>query len=140
VSADAGDLGQRVTVLEGLVRRVAAEMGIPADVPMTREQEAEFRRLFEAAAADFGHKPLRVLSSVPSLLDPDTVRALLRESVTVVKPGEVLFFTVADPNITPGQLREIQEMTDWWLEHNAPEVRVMVLMAGEFASAEPAQG
>lgn len=140
MSADAGDLGQRVTVLEGLVRRVAAEMGIPADVPMTREQEAEFRRLFEAAAADFGHKPLRVLSSVPSLLDPDTVRALLRESVTVVKPGEVLFFTVADPNITPGQLREIQEMTDWWLEHNAPEVRVMVLMAGEFASAEPAQG
>ena len=140
MSADAGDLGQRVTVLEGLVRRVAAEMGIPADMPMTREQEAEFRRLFETAAADFGHKPLRVLPSPPDLLDPDTVRTLLRESVTVVKPGEVLFFTAGDPNWTPMQIREIQDVVSGWLECNAPEVRVLVLPYGEIAVAEPAQG
>ena len=74
------------------------------------------------------------------MLDPDTVRQLLRESVTVVKPGEVLFFTAGDPNWTPMQIREIQDVVSGWLECNAPEVRVMVLPYGEMAVAEPAQG
>jgi hypothetical protein len=103
--------------------------GISRETQKRQIQESLFRPSLEQR-----------MTALPSLLDPETVRALLRESVTVVKPGEVLFFTVADPNITPNQLREIQEMTDWWLERNAPEFRVMVLMAGEMAVAEPAQG
>ena len=44
-------------------------------------------------------------------LTEDEVRRLLRECVTVVKPGEIL---VLQPgaDVTPNQLREIQWMTD----------------------------
>ncbi len=74
-------------------------------------------------------------SSLP-VLDPETVRQLLRECVTVVKPGEVLFLTAGDQNWTPTQLREIQQSISGWLEHNAPDVRVLVLPHGEMAVAE----
>ncbi len=74
-------------------------------------------------------------SSLP-VLDPETVRQLLRECVTVVKPGEVLFWAAGDPNWTPTQIRAIQDVVNWWLDDNAPEVRVMVLPHGEMAVAE----
>ena len=74
--------------------------------------------------------------SSPAPLTPDEIRQLLRESVTVIKPGEVLFFTAGDPNWTPTQLREIQDNISAWLEYNAPEVKVLVLPHGEMAVAE----
>ena len=131
------DLEERVAGLEGLVREIAARMGIPADVPMTDEQAAEFRRLLDEAM----QKPweYRVLPS-PPLLTPDEIRQLLRECVTVVKPGEVLFFTCGDPNYTPTQMREIQDHISAWLEYNAPEVKVLVLPHGEMGVAEAAEG
>jgi hypothetical protein len=138
VSADAAGSGssleQRVAVLEAALLHPPVIAEFPA---MSAEDAARFKEEYEAAARDFGHQPLRIFPSSLTVLNPETVRALLRESVTVVKPGEVLFFTVSDPNITPGQLRAIQEMIDWWLERNAPGVRVLALMSGEFAAAEP---
>lgn len=126
-------LERRVTVLEDLTRQIAARMGIPADVPMTEEQVAEFRRLFDEAM----RKPYdwKVLPSPPPLT-PDEVRQLLRESVTVVKPGEVLFYTYGDPNGTPNQIREMQQVINGWLECNAPEVKVLVLPHGGVTVAE----
>ena len=135
MSASAADSGRS---LEQRVAALEAALSPVAQPEWTDEQIARFKEEFEAVAKEFPQHGVRLLpSSLPNLLDPDTVRALLRESVTVVKPGEVLFFTVSDPNITPGQLREIQEMIDWWLERNAPGVRVLALMSGEFAAAEP---
>ena len=62
-------------------------------------------------------------------LTKDEVRQLLRECVTVVKPGEIL---VLQPgaDCTPNQLREIQQMTDWWLGENAPKIKVLVVPGG----------
>ena len=59
-------------------------------------------------------------------LTKDEVRQLLRECVTVVKPGEIL---VVQPGVdyTPNQLREIQQMTDWWLRENAPAIKALVV-------------
>jgi hypothetical protein len=74
--------------------------------------------------------------SSPPLLDPETVRQLLRESVTIVKPGEVLFFSCGDPNVTPTQMRELQDFISMWLEYEAPDVKVLVLPHGEMAAAE----
>ena len=45
------------------------------------------------------------------VLGRDEVRALLRECVTVVRPGETLVIRVPE-NTTPKQLRELQEYGD----------------------------
>jgi hypothetical protein len=127
------DLTQRVAALEDIVRQAAAQMGIPADVPMTDEQTAEFRRLFDEAMK--GPFTYRVLPPPPPLT-PAEIRQLLRESVTVVKPGEVLFYMYGDPNGTPNQIRELQDWINWWLEDNAPDIRVLCLPHGEMAAAE----
>jgi len=132
VLAAPSPLEQRVAALEATVDRLMSPVVAPE---WTEEQIAQFQRDFEAATVDGKHRPLQILPLQPNLLDPETVRQLLRESVTVVKPGEVLFFTVGDPNVTPGQLREIQEAISTWLEYNAPEVKAIVLPHGEFAAA-----
>jgi hypothetical protein len=72
---------------------------------------------------------------VPPPLTSDQVRQLLRECVTVVKPGEVLVIRVHE-NTTPNQLREQQDMTDAWTAENAPGMRVMLTWAAGFAVTE----
>lgn len=59
-------------------------------------------------------------------LTQDEVRQLLRECVTVVKPGEIL---VVQPgaDYTPNQLREIQQMVDFWLATNALGTKALVI-------------
>jgi hypothetical protein len=143
VTADAEDSGtaleRRVGALEDLVRHIAARMDIPADVPMTEEQTAEFRRLFDEAMQ--GRKPFAYhVLPPPAPLTSDEIRQLLRECVTVVKPGEVLFFSCGDPNMTPVQMRELQEVFSAWLEYEAPDVKVLVLPHGEMGVAEPMVG
>lgn len=127
-------LEQRVAALEATVDRLLTPVAQPK---LTDEQIAQFKEEFEATAAEgFQHgRPLMPPSSLPNLLDPETVRQLLRESVTVVKPGEVLFFTCGDPNYTPAQMRDIQDHIGWWLAENAPDVKVIVLPHGEMAAA-----
>ncbi len=130
-------LEQRVAALEATVDRLLHPPVIAHSPPMSDEDAARFREEFEAAAKQFPQYEMRLLpSSLPNLPDPETIRHLLRECVTAVKPGEVLFFTAGDPNFTPGQIREIQDWVNSWLEYNAPDVRVLVLMHGEMAVAE----
>jgi hypothetical protein len=73
-------------------------------------------------------------------LSPDEVRQLLRECVTVVKPGEVLVIRTTD--LTPNQMREYQEAVNWWVAENAPEVKVLVIHGegGQIVRQEPAGG
>jgi hypothetical protein len=73
-------------------------------------------------------------------LSPDEVRQLLRECVTVVKPGEVLVIRTTD--LTPYQVREYQEALNWWATENAPEVKVLVIHGedGQIVRQEPAGG
>lgn len=133
-------LEQRVAALEAAVDRLLVPVGIVSapEADLTPGQVAELQKaLDEFAAHPVRHFEHRILPSPPNLLDPETVRQLLRESVTVIKPGEVLFFTAGDPNWTPAQLREIQDVISAWLEYNAPDVKVLVLPHGKMAAAGP---
>lgn len=78
-----------MTTAVEVAEEIAAGMGIPADVPMTDEQAEEFKAEFERRWAERKHEPLKLLPPRP-LLTPEIARELLRECVTVVKPGEVL--------------------------------------------------
>ena len=140
MSADAEDPGtaleRRVAALEATVDRLLQPPVIAEFPPMSDAEVARFREEFEAAVKQFPQHEMRLLPSSPRILDPEAVRQLLRESVTVVKPGEVLFFTVGDPNCTPNQLRELQYAVSGWLEDNAPDVKALILPHGEMAAAE----
>jgi hypothetical protein len=67
-------------------------------------------------------------------LGEDEVRHLLRECVTVVKPGEVLVIRV--PGLTPEQLYEYNEAVKRWLGDLAPGVRSLVTIGEELGVAE----
>ena len=141
MSADAEDSGtaleRRIAALEYAVERLERPLGIveaPPQPEWTDEQATELREAFETAAMG-APRPL-IFSSLPNLLDPETIRLLLRECVTTVKPGEVLFFSSGDPNMTPNQLRELQDWISGWLELYAPDVKALVLPHGEMAAAE----
>lgn len=124
--------------LAEVAEQVATELGIPAATPMTDEQAAQFREEFARRYAEEASKPLQVLPHRP-LLTPETARELLRECVTVVKPGEVLVIRMSR-ELTPNQFREIAEMTGYWLKENAPGVKVMLVPAAEeFAVTVPGE-
>ena len=90
---------------------IAEHLDIPAGAIMTDEQAAEFRERF-AAAMEGGWAPHLMLTK-------DEVRQLLRECVTVVKPGEALVVRMA--GLTPAQHREWQRaVTDWHEEGDLP--------------------
>jgi hypothetical protein len=72
-------------------------------------------------------------------LGPDEIRSLLRECVTVVKPGETLILRCPE-GWTPNQVREIQRHAHRWLEENAPDVRVMVVPHLDMAVMEAEGG
>ncbi len=59
-------------------------------------------------------------------LSPEEIRQLLRECVTVVKPGETLILRCPE-NWTPDQAREIQQRAAWWLQENAPHIKAMII-------------
>ena len=137
-----------------LVRRVAEQIGLDPAVPMsptqheawhaamapvtpatwTDEEIAEFGERFEAAMAEQKAHPLVTVFREPPL-SPDQVRSLLRECVTVVKPGEVLVIR-APGDWTPNQLREYAEH----LEYYAGEmgIRAMVVAGDGLGVAEAA--
>jgi hypothetical protein len=128
------DLEERVTALEELARQVTVRMDIPADVPMTEEQVAEFRRQFEEAMRQpYAHRR-RVLAEPPPLT-PEQVRYLLRECVTVVQPGETLVIRGRD--WTPNQVREIQQWMDADRESGRIPFGVLVLPGDELGVVQP---
>ena len=117
-----------------IAEAVAREMGILPSVPMTEAQAADFAERFKAAMADGSARKLRILPPEPPLTK-DQIRSLLRECVTVVKPGEVLVIR-APGDWTPGQLREYAEH----LEYYAGEmgIRAMVVVGDGLGVAEAA--
>jgi hypothetical protein len=99
--------------------------------PLTEEQEAELRRAFDATMqAPAAHHVIQ-----PGL-SPDEIRQILRECVTVVKPGEVLIFRCPE-GWTPIQVAEVGQCAAQWLEDNAPEVKMLVMPDAEMAVMEP---
>ena len=91
---DTPGLEERVAALEEAIRFPLQTAYFP---PMSDEETARFREELEKAA----RQPYRILSSPPPLT-PDQVRYLLRECVTVVKPGETLMIRGADWTPRPG--------------------------------------
>lgn len=119
--------------LPGRLREaIAACLPVPP-FTMTDEQAAEFREQFEAAMRDPGRQQMRVLPQPPPLT-PDETRALLRECVLAVAPGEILVIRFSPGSITPSQMREFQEYVDFWLERNAPGIRALAII-GDAAQA-----
>ena len=102
---------------------------------MTDEEAAEFAERFAVAMAERKAHPLRVLHREPPLT-PDQVRSLLRECVTVVKPGEVLVIRFASGAITSSQHREYIDA----MEPYAGEmgIRAMVVVGDGLGVAEAA--
>src|SRR5271166_1949931 len=132
------DLEERVAALEAalggqvaMAGHVAADMGIPAEMPMTEEQVAEFRIRFAEAAR---HYEYRIIPQPPPL-SPDEIRQLLSECVTVVKPGETLVIRGRD--WTPMQTREIQQVMDGLHEDGQVPFRALAVFGDELAVAEP---
>lgn len=100
---------------------------------ITDEQAAQFREGLDEALRS---QPFRfqVLPPRP-LLTPGTARELLRECVTVVKPGEVLVVRASD-SWTPMQVRELQYFADAMNEYRELGVAILFMPGEEFAVAK----
>lgn len=123
-----------------LEERVAAleEMALaqPVTAEMTEEQAREFERDWQEALS----KPQQLL--VPPQRPPlgeDEIRQLLRECVTVVKPGETLVIR-GDRNWSPNQMREVQEMLEHMIQYLDLHFKALVVPGEELGVAEAAHG
>ena len=70
----------------------------------------------------------------PEPLTPDALRQILRECVTVVRPGETLIIRTAD--WTPEQADLYQTMLNIWLEDHGSPFLAVVVHADGLAIAE----
>jgi hypothetical protein len=68
-------------------------------------------------------------------LTEDEVRSLLRECVTVVKPGETLVIR-GDPDWTPNQMREVQDWLDHEVKWRPLDFKILVVPGEELGVAE----
>jgi hypothetical protein len=114
------DLEDRVAALEECIRFPLRTAYFP---PMCDEEMAQFREEFGKAAG-----PHRVILPPPPLT-PDEVRQLVRECVTVVKPGETLVMRGRD--WTPNQVQEIQRVMDAMHEDGTIGFKVLVVIGDE---------
>lgn len=73
----------------------------------------------------------------PTPLGPGELRALLRECVNVVEPGDVLVIRVP-ADYRADNLQALHELVEVWLAHNAPGVRALVVPAEEITVFRPA--
>ena len=102
--------------------------------PMTGAQAAELRADLEEAMRQ-GPFPCRVIPPAP-LLTPETARALAREYVTIIQPGEVLVIRVAG-NWTPSMVRECQEAFESMAGYRDLDIAILFVPGEEFAVARP---
>ena len=125
--ADTPSLEDRVAALE-----MAADLSaFPSSWQSLTEAE---KAGFIAAIAESRQRVrLRVLNAP---LTPDEVRQLLRECVTVVKPGEHLILRVPW-STTPSQVRELQEVVNEMAGYLELPFRMLVLPGDELGVAEP---
>lgn len=125
-------LEERVAALEEMAAHPLQIVSAPPH-NFSDAQVAELRQqLGDTMSGPYQH---RVIPSPPPLT-PDEVRQLLRECVTVVKPGETLVVRVPW-GTTPAQVRELQaglvKLTIWM---DVP-FKVLVLPGDELGIAEP---
>ena len=123
------DLEERVAALE---EKVAHPLQIVSSPPgnFSDAQVAELQNALDDIAKN-GPYTHRILPSPPPLT-PEQIRQLLRECVTVVKPGEVLILRALE-GWTPTQVRDVQEAAAMWLADNAPDVKALVIPPFEIA-------
>jgi hypothetical protein len=75
----------------------------------------------------------------PAPLTADEILQVLREAVTVVRPGELLIVLVDARDFTPVLLREYNEALDYWVSAHAPGVKILAVIGngGEVVRQEP---
>ena len=131
------DLEERVAALEAAM--AAPVLDLSEMIPLTEKQVTELGRQFDEAMQQQRERPFayNVLSSVPPLT-PDQIRHLLRECVTVVKPGETLVVRVGF-DLRPEQVRELQVAADDMCEYRDFPFKVLVFPGEELAVAEPGE-
>jgi hypothetical protein len=125
----APSLEERVAVLEAAMA-APLKAYIPQWTPPTEAEEAELREQVAEAAK----MPPRVIQQ-PVPLSPDEIRQILRECVTVVKPGETLAVRLPS-EWPPQQVRDYSETLraqERWLD---VPFRVLVVVGDEMAVAE----
>jgi hypothetical protein len=117
-----------------VVPGVTADGWIPPSRALTDEEVADFRERFAAAAHDPHHQLLPYWH-----LTPAEVRDLLRECVTVVKPGETLIVRVPS-SLTPAQSREYQDAMDSAIDYWHLGFKALVLPAEGLGIVEAPPG
>jgi hypothetical protein len=123
-------LERRVAALEAAVEALRYPLTAAAFPAMSEEDATRFQEELDAAADDWQHKPvIRLLPSSLTVLDPEMVQQLIRECVTVVRPGETL--VIRDRNWTPGQVREIQDYVDALRECGQISFKVLAAFGDE---------
>lgn len=125
-------LEERVAALEAAIAEPLRAY-IPSWTPLTGKQEAELREQIAALAAEQPYK-YRVIQQPPPLT-PDEVRQLLRECVTIIKPGETLILRVPWKT-TPTQVQELQDALTDGIEYTGAPFKVLVVPGDELTVAE----
>jgi hypothetical protein len=112
-------------------REAAEAPGIPPEPVMTAGEEAEFRGRFASGA----HGYAGYLGTGPrERLSPGEIRSLLRECVTVVRPGESLVIRLA--NLTPAHQREYQQWLNVMHDEGIMPFRAFVFPGDELGVME----
>jgi hypothetical protein len=130
---DAGNLEDRVAALEALVMPPAGGLDLTQGWPAWTEQQiAEFTESFASAAG----ARMRILPHIPPFTE-DEIRQLLRECVTVVRPGETLVIRLAS-GWTPGLAREMADEVREVVKSGNLGFSVLVVRGDEMGVAEAA--
>jgi hypothetical protein len=129
-------LAERVAAIEEQLAHPL--MAIEPASEFTEKQEADLREALDALGRDGKPFQYHVIPPRP-LLTPETARELLRECVTVVKPGETLIVR-ANWEWTPAQVRDVQEYADTVSGYREIGVKILFLPGEEFAVAKAEDG
>ena len=128
--AGAPSLEERVTALEECIR-FPLRAYVPSWTPLTEAGEAQVRE----SAAEAAKLPQRIsVPMEPRPLSLGDIHCILRECVTVVKPGETL--VVRGTNWTPAQTREIQQAMDEMHELGIVPFKALAVFGDELGVAE----
>ena len=129
---DAPSLEERVAALEEMIAHPLQIVSAPPG-NFSDAQVAELREALGAAMS--GPYEHRILPPVPSLT-PDQVRQLLRECVTVVKPGETLIVRVPLTGVPEQVDRYARDLGEVSEAMDLP-FKTVVVAAEELGVAEP---